>query len=64
MFNLFVIFVQFLSHPALGDLLNEEDQKVWPLLLHAIKFEFLWSPLDDELFSAFEPFCPDFDDLT
>lgn len=25
----FVILVQFLSHPALGELLNDEDQKVW-----------------------------------
>ena len=31
MFTYLVLLVQFLSHPALGDLLNEEDQKVWPL---------------------------------
>lgn len=28
---LFVFLLQFLSHPALGDLLNDEDQKVWSL---------------------------------
>ena len=31
LFTIVAVLVQFLSHPALGDLLNEEDQKVWTL---------------------------------
>jgi len=34
----FVWLVQFMSHPALCELLNLEDQKVWLLSSYVVKF--------------------------